>query len=208
MKDGATVLAALRGAPAIAIAAWGFIVRGLPLIDALGGQCTLTCGRYRQSSIYLMDVARGGADWYIPYGHGEARYCDVPQGQPNGTLVVTFPMNGCALEVRFVAGQNRFYHDADGNSMPAPAPGVLKFRATAADYQGPDRTAHMRALRYFDGAVQAQLDDPNQGGYEHNVFCLKRGGQWQVYASAVIRLNGDAWQIKDRIPYHLGDFDD
>jgi hypothetical protein len=49
---------------------------------------------------------------------------------------------------------------------------------------------------------------PNRGGYEHTVLCVKQGSQWKVYGSTNIRLNFDAWQIKDRVPYHLGTFDD
>lgn len=212
MIPGHTVLANLRANPAVAIAAWGFIVRGGPLSDQNGGGCTLACARYRQSSIYQISVARGGNDWYIPYAHDEARHCDVPRNQPNGTLVVTFPMNGCALEVRLVAGQNRFYHDADGNSMPNDPPGVRKIRVEAPDYEGPDRVTHERALRYFSIEAQNALTernlDPNTGGYEHSVLCVKQNGRWHVYGSCNIRLNDDAWQIKDRVPTHLGSFDD
>ena len=208
MKDGGTVLAALRSKPSMAIAAWGFIVRGEPLADGQGQGCTLTCTRYGNSSIYQIAVARGGTDWYIPFHFGEARYCDVPRGETDGTLVVTFPMNGCALEVRRINGDNRFYHDSDGNSMPNDPPGVRSIRVTAPDYEGPDRTAHFRALRYFSAEVQNQLEVPNRGGYEHTVLCVKQGSQWKVYGSTNIRLNFDAWQIKDRVPYHLGTFDD
>lgn len=137
----------------------------------------------------------------------------MPAGQPNGTLVVTFPMNGCALEVRDVGGGiNRFYHDADGNSMPPIPPGNQKFRATAVDYQGAQRIVHERSLRWFDHAVQNDRLNrnlaPNAGGYEHNVICVKDGANWKVYASANIRLNGDAWQVKDNVPYSLGMFAD
>lgn len=51
------------------------------------------------SSIYQINVTAGGTDFYIPYRHGNALYCDVPRGRNNGTLVVTFPMNGCALDI-------------------------------------------------------------------------------------------------------------
>jgi hypothetical protein len=80
--------------------------------------------------------------------------------------------------------------------------GAPKLRVAYADYAGPDNTAHERSLRYFGP------DKDNVGGYEHNIICVKRGGNWEVYSSAVMRLNGDAWQIKDRVPYHVGTFAD
>jgi hypothetical protein len=207
---GAAVLASLRATPDVAIAAWGFVVRGGMLADdAVGGACGLACNLFGQSGCYELRVGLGATDWYIPYGMGEARHCDVPRGQPNGTLVVTFPMNGCALEVRQIDGNtNRFYHDADGNSMPHNPPGALKIRVNPADYAGPERTAHVRALRYFAREVQDQLEVPNRGGYEHSIICVMRNGEWKVYGSTNMRLNGDAWQIKDRVPYSLGKFDD
>jgi len=192
----------LRTQPDTAIAAYGFITRGAALANPAGANCTLNCGRYRASSVYQIDVAAGGADWYIPFAQGQARYCDVPPGQANGTLVVTFPMNGCALEVRDVGGANRFYHDSDGNSLPALTVGAPKIRVTYAQYAGPDNTTHERSLRYFGP------DKDNTGGYEHNIFCVKVGANWQVYSSAVIRLNQDAFQIKDRVPFHVGTFAD
>jgi hypothetical protein len=202
MKPGNAVLALLRHQPKTAISAWGFIVRGGPLSNPQGGGCTLTCQQYRNSSIYQIDVAAGGPDWYIPFGYREARYCDVPSGQPNGTLVVTFPMNGCALSVHATGTGNRFFHDSDGNSMGGLVLGAEKVRVTYADYTGPDNTAHERSLRYFGP------DKDNAGGYEHSIICVKEGGEWGVYASAVIRLNADAWQIKDRVPYAVGRFAD
>ncbi len=172
------------------------------LTDAVGGACALTCNRYKLTGVYQIDVGMGVGDWYIPYAHQQARYCDVPHGEPDGTLVVTFPMNGCALEVHAGINGNRFYHDADGNSMPNNL-GMPKLRVAYADYAGPDNTTHERALRYFGNP-----DLPNAGGYEHNIICVKRGGDWEVYSSAVIRLNGDAWQVKDRVPYQVGVFAD
>jgi hypothetical protein len=111
-------------------------------------------------------------------------------------------MNGCALSVHTTGTGNRFFHDSDGNSMVGLVLGVEKVRVTYADYAGPDNTAHERSLRYFGP------DKDNAGGYEHSIICVKEGGDWGVYASAVIRLNADAWQIKDGVPYAVGRFAD
>lgn len=202
MKPGGAVLTLLRNQPGMAIAGWGFIVRGAALSNPLGSGCTLTCDQYGTTSVYQIAVVPGGPDWYIPFAYGVARYCDVPSGQPNGTLVVTFPMNGCALEVHPTLTGNRFFHDSDGNSMVRDGLGAAKFRADYSSYAGPENTTHERSLRYFGP------DKENRGGYEHTVLCVKVGGLWQVYSSAIMRVNEEAWQIKDQVPYGLGSFAD
>ncbi len=234
MKDGSIVLAMLRYNSDVAIRAWGFVTRGNALTNPIGGPCTLKCGRFRESSVYeIMVDDTNGPDWYIPFEQGEARYCDVPAGEPNGTLVVTFPMNGCALEVHATEKGNRFYHDSDGKSMPKNL-GEPKFRVDYAGYgtytervkniKGEEtggtivhRTAHDRSLRYF-GPENEHRTYPYQGGYEHNIICVKKGDSWNVYASAVIvlttmreveetiRKTRDAWQVKDYVQYKVGAF--
>ncbi len=207
MKDGGAVLTVLRNQPGTAIAAWGFLVRGAALGNPLGGGCTLTCARHRESSVYQIDVVAGGPDWYIPFADGKARHCDVPRGQPSGTLVVTFPMNGCALEVHATETGNRFFHDSDGKSMVRDGLGAAKYRADYSAYAGPENTTHERSLRYFGVDADGNVKE-NAGGYEHSVICVKVGGDWQVFSSAVMRVNQDAWQIKDQVPYALGRFAD
>ena len=210
--NGPAALALLRSQPKVAIATHGFVTRGLALRDAVGTHCTLTCSQLNQSSIFKIEVTAGAGDWYIPFIQGGARYCDVPQGEANGTIVVTYPMNGCALEVRSLGGNHRFYHDSDGNSMPGNPGGVLEIRVTADAYEGPNATARFKSMRYFGP------DKPNQGGYEHGIFCVKVGTKWEVYSSATIVLNmynedlqlirRDGFQVKDEVPAFLGSFDD
>ncbi len=43
---------------------------------------------------------------------------------------------------------------------------------------------------------------------EGRFLCVKVGGLWQVYSSAILRVNEEAWQIKDQVPYGLGSFAD
>lgn len=207
MKPAGQVLALLRTQPSTACAAWGFMCRGAPLGGALGGGCTLTCTA--NNGVYTIDVAAGGPDWFIPYGAGTARYCDVPSGEPNGTLVVTFPMNGCALEVHPTATGNRFYHDADGVHMPVLAT-AAKCRVDANMYEGPGAKAMSVFARYPDSP------DSNIVGqnFEHTIICVKNGAQWNVYQTAVVTTMNKAtggrssWQIKDGPPVHLGVFAD
>jgi hypothetical protein len=205
MRPADQVLALLRTDPKTACSAWGFMCRGAPLSAMLGGSCTLTCTA--SDGVYTVDVAAGGTDWFIPFGAGAARYCDVPAGEPDGTLVVTFPMNGCALEVHPTLNGNRFYHDSDGKHMPN-LDTAAKARVDADMYEGPGARASSIFARY-DGSrgVMGQ-------NFEHTLVCVKRGGFWNVYQTAVVTTmklsdgSRDSWQIKDGPPVHLGVFAD
>lgn len=53
--------------------------------------------------------------YFFPYIQNDVGYVDV-QFPKDGTIVLTPPMNGCALEVRFFHGYT-FYHDANGRNM-------------------------------------------------------------------------------------------
>lgn len=206
MKPAGQVLALLRTNPATTCAAWGFMCRGAALNNAIGGACALVCTT--NDGVYTITVnAGGGTDWYIPFAAGTARYCDVPNGQPNGTLVVTFPMNGCALEVHPTLNGNRFYHDSDGKHMPVLNT-VAKVRVNADMYEGEGAKA-MTACARHDGSrgIIGQ-------NFEHTIICVKDGGLWNVYQTAVVTTMNmktqehSSWQIKDGPPVHLGVFAD
>jgi hypothetical protein len=210
MTPANQVLALLRTQPAVTCATWGFMCRGAPLSGALGGACTLTCTE--NNGVYKLEVTAGGTDWYIPYGASAVRYCDVPKGQPDGTLVVTFPMNGCALEVHAgpTPNHNRFYHDADGKHMPK-LDTAAKARVDANMYEG----VGARAAAVFKQYV-ANVDSEDVVGqnFEHTLICVKDGVLWNVYQTAVVttmkKSDGslNSWQIKDGPPVHVGVFGD
>lgn len=199
MRPGGEVLQLLRARPGIAVRAWGFKVVGGSTI----GTCTVTCQQYRTSSIYQLTVTPGGTDWFYPFESSAAGSCLVPFDQPAGTLVLTGPMNGCALEVHEERNGNRFYHDADGTALDALQPNRPrpKIRVAYADYMGPERYAHQRFLRYHQRG--------DFGGYANTVIVVKLDdSRWGVYGSTFIQVNQDFWQIKDRVPYELGTFED
>jgi hypothetical protein len=206
MRPPAQVLAALRATPRSACKAYGFTCRGAMLsTTAVGGPCALNC--VVNDTVYQIDVTVGAGDWFIPFAAGTALHCDVPRGQPNGTMVVTFPMNGCALAVHRRVSGNRFYHDSDGRHMPAVDPdyNTLVFRANAALYEG----AWARASEVFQRTERGPLAPQN---FEHTLICIKQGPRWEVYQTAVVTTvnmtNGatNSWQIKDGPPVSLGSF--
>src|SRR5262249_50723524 len=201
------VLAMLRTSPNTACAAWGFICRGAMLDGPIGGGCTLTCTI--ANGVYQLDVSAGAGDWFIPFKAGAARNCDVPRGQPDGTLVVTFPMNGCALEVHSRVSGNRFYHDSDGKHMPNVDGNfnTPKFRAEADLYEGVGARAQEVCGRDFGRDLIGQ-------NFEHTLICVKNGARWHVYQTAVVTTVNtktgahSRWQIKDGPPVQLGSFAD
>lgn len=195
-----SVLEMLRGKPAMAVAAYGFVVRGQMLRDAVGGGCALTCTRIGLSGVYRLDVGPGQRDWFIPFSQGQARYVNVPKNQPDGTLVVTYPMNGCALEVAGMTGCNRFFHDSDGKSMPQGNRDA-KARIEYDTMAGPDENLFVK----FQRALQA---GPIAGNFEHTIICVKSGGMWSVYQTCVITAGAEVYQVKDRVPSLLGAFAD
>jgi hypothetical protein len=174
-----------------------------------GAGCTLNCTI--SNGVYQLNVAAGAGDWFIPFAAGAARYCDVPRGQPNGTLVVTFPMNGCALEVHGRITGNRLYHDSDGAHMPNTDANynTVRFRVDANAYEGVGARAAQIFARY-----------PNDGravigqNFEHTLICVKQGARWDVYQTAVVTTvnttdgSRSSWQIKEGPPMSLGSFAD
>lgn len=182
--SGASVLRLLRTMPRNVCASKAFICRAADgsLSAPLGGPCRLTCEV--ENGAYRIEVAGGGGmDFFIPYAMGAARYCDVPRGVPDGTLVVTFPMNGCALEVQAKGRVNRFFHDADGNSMPAGDRNA-KCRIDADAYEG----AGAKAATTFTAFPSAMDTDDGIVGknFEHTIICVKKGDVWSVYQTAVV----------------------
>ncbi len=218
-KPAAQILALLRTAPNTVCAAWGLICRGSPLSAAIGGGCNLDCEAVE--GVYQLSVSIGAGDWFIPFAQGTAHYCDVPSGQPNGTLIVTFPMNGCALEVHPTATGNRFYHDSDGCHMPVLT-SIAKFRSVYNQYSGNNnRPAEIFERKYgAEGTFVLATDGTRSpstlisGGFEHTLICVKNGANWEVYQTAVCNtINTDTgvrtyWQIKNGSPLNLGVFSD
>ncbi len=226
-------LAYLRKDPKNACLAYGFVCRGDLLLNSLmGQQCRLRC--YKDlGGVYRIEVEEGAGDWYIPYRHGKAFYCDVPKGQPDGTMVVTFPMNGCALEVVGQHNANRFFHDADGTSMPA-GDRVSKLRIDYDEYAGKDREAENyvtrnslvknKNIRQLEPDLQVEVPisgyDNLGSNFEHTLICIKRGTLWTVYqtvvAATTLWRKGDEndsgkieyAHIKQRVPIVIGIFQD
>lgn len=123
-------------------------------------------------------------DYYFPWvprGGGGVGECIVPLGCPDGTIVLTGGMNGCAFQVNRTRDGLRFYHDADSCSLQQDTlEGDQLCRVGYRDYATP-----------FDLGRAAFLDTapPTDGGafhYAYYLVAVKHVGRWGVYASGVV----------------------
>ena len=178
--DASDALLFLRRNPMTATSKVAFTVKDLaPNIGAMGGKCSITCtGR---APMFFLDIKSGGYDWYIPYAVKEAKSVLVPFGQPDETLVVTFPMNGCALEVRQEQHGNRFFHDADGKNMPNVINEKIKFRADYSRYAGLNDPVREENKRILDNQ---DIDQLYPDSFHFDLIVVKKGGFWHVYQTA------------------------
>jgi len=187
--SGDTLLKLMRSAPEVVLSRKGFVCRGNALKGFIGGGCRLSCEALEGA--YQLNVDPSGAgDYFFPFLQDRASYCDVPKNAPDGTLVVTYGMNGCALEVHDAGKANRFLHDSDGRALDSPGRRQAKCRITADMYEGPGAVAHGRSLA-FANSVDWDHDRPqwNSTCYEHTLISVKSGNEWNVYQTAVVRKN-------------------
>ncbi|MET4692424.1 hypothetical protein V5J34_000263 [Endozoicomonas sp. NE35] len=213
-------LAFLRIRPFDAVRTTGFVVQATDEDYYLSGRCNVTCRPLLNNNnlvtlnIHLTDEGR---DWYCGYEEHEVKSLLVPFGQPDGTLILTYPMNGCALEVRREKEGNRIYHDHNGVCMPRSIDGTRALRVSANHYMDWGNRHFVRTERL---AYRAGLTRKYSGfSFAHTIICIKQGRNWNVYNNAVSqiyeldpfsaqRINQEYFQPKDYIKYSLGYFPD
>lgn len=177
--SSAAVLSLLRTDPVAAAGAYGFIVEydtsAFP--HYLGGRCTLSIKK-ANDNVYVIKASRGTGDYFFPYTHigGSAGRCQVPDTVPNGTLVLTGGMNGCALQVNDYPGYKIFYHDANGTQLGTEGAlgGTVDCRVTYKDYEGPMKM----------GQVMASATNPYSF---QTLISAKVGGRWLVVHTGILR---------------------
>lgn len=182
--SGSAVLKWLRSAPEQVMSRYGFVCRGGALNLLTGNTCSISCKKANGG--YILNVDPNGAgDYFFPYRADRALHCDVPKGLPDGTLVVTFGMNGCALEVHGGLRHNRFYHDADGKVLQGER--EAKCRVTREMYEGPGAAAEALHCSIPNGMyLDPMVGGVAQGNFEHTLVCVKKDGVWHVYQTAVV----------------------
>ncbi|KOY03200.1 hypothetical protein [Pseudomonas nunensis] len=199
-------LALLRARPEVFFTTYGVFMSYKAGHDGNGGKCSLILKKTTAANTYELEIGNeAGTDWFLPFRDKRAEFIDVPKGQPDGTLVVTHPMNGCALSVHeTTSGQLRFFHDSDGKCMgelPSET-GAEKFRVTASTYRSgmtlDEEENKLRKMNMIQNTVNA-------------IISVKRGVNWEIYNSAIITIFNFEMErvpiwITKNIPYKLGSF--
>jgi len=135
-------------------------------------QSTISNGVYQINP----DFSKRG-HFFHPYGQHKAPIgVTVPIGQPDGTIVFTAPMNGCALQVNKVPGSFVFYYDPLSTSMSGNEPGTIVCRVEPKDYDRFERGGQ---------AVKAARSSKYGGTYGVGIFTIHHEGRWKVYSSPV-----------------------
>lgn len=97
--------------------------------------CRVEISESYKDNVNVLSItpSENSKDYFFPYIQANAGHVSV---QPeDGTIVLTPPMNGCALEVRYFHNNYIFYHDANGKNMDkVECKGVLCCRIEAKDY--------------------------------------------------------------------------
>ncbi|OUJ14381.1 hypothetical protein [Acetobacter sp. DsW_063] len=191
---------------------------------ATGGLYAATGSWDAEAGILTLALSSSGdpngpsAYYYFPYvtagsvgaeGALGIGYVDVPSDAPTGTLVITTGLTGCAVRVfRNVENTLRFYHDANGISVPKLG-GYFGDLAFDAPYQANTDLKDVGAKgRYKEkkfsspystgNGGQVASDRANVGGkpcfYSYSIVFVKEEKSWKAYASCVLRDNLRAFE--------------
>lgn len=177
---GPATLARLRLSPDDVFRSDDFIVETGP---GTGGACLLTCETVAPA-IHRLRVGAGQGDWMFPYvttQQGGVGTCAVPAGAPNGTIVVTGGMNGCALHVSQSNGMLHFFHDLNSRSMGGKlVPGELVSQVGYTQYAGSEGAGDGLVARYAASGGAAMPI--------HYLLTIRVGTVWKVYSSSVLEV--------------------
>lgn len=202
-NSASQTLQKLRSSPLEAMQQHGFDVADQAYVGrTTGGPCTLR-GSDLGNGVVRLTVENGVGDYYFPWipkGGGGVGDCTVPGGAPEGTIVLTGGMNGCAFQVNRDAGSLHFYHDADSNSL-GPVPGTQVCRVGYTDY----------ATRLELGQKAMLATQPRGGGafyYAYYLMAIKVGSRWEVYASGVLANGNEFTRIQPGVTPMMTSFDD
>lgn len=184
----------MRAEPSIAFEKFGFFVGSdVYTHTTLGGPCAIACDP-ANGAVYKLTAKQGHGDYFFPYVHvtsGGVGVCIVPAGQPNGTMVMTGGMNGCALQVNRSGTDFYFYHDANGQSMVGKlTPGEVVCRVEYKSYAGPMNIGENLSIDYnrsSQTSPKGWLTGHSGMVHEYFLITVRSGGKWCVYCSALLR---------------------
>ena len=134
--------------------------------------------------------AADGGDYFFPWVARSVGWVKVPKAAPDGTIVMTGGMNGCAFVVTADATHYYFYHDGDSRYLtPQMTTGAEVARAANKDYDplGWGQKIFLRA-----GEEMRSRNETPQGPffYAHYVIAVKAAGKFGLYATGLMSANG------------------
>lgn len=178
-----TVLQQLRANPEAAIVNNDFFldVRGATTTEdpehercRIGGKVSIT--ESDKNGITRLTLAPGGTDYYFPWVNRGVGEVTIPINQPDGTVVVTGGMNGCALQVNRDGASLIFYHDGDSKYL-----GRLK------QPKG-NELCRIEPDLYMKVPYGETLAKQIGGGaaYLYQMIFVRHAGKWKVMYSGII----------------------
>ncbi|MEM9056491.1 MAG: hypothetical protein AAGD86_03385 [Pseudomonadota bacterium] len=192
-RVGSKALASLRENPEATCTTKRFqVVSKVFMNQNNGGPCKATCTRL-SGDIFRIDVDSGTGDYYFPYrtaGVGGLGSCAVPRNAPDGTLVLTGAMNGCALVVQALSDTVlMFTHDADGRHFNrSKADGKVLAEIKYADYAGPGEVAKAMFSHKSAEVMKKGKSMKSGAGFFYYLLTVKHGGKWKVYSSGTVKV--------------------
>ncbi|MBB5017821.1 hypothetical protein HNQ59_001091 [Chitinivorax tropicus] len=151
----------------------------------IGGAVTLVL-EGKQGGVNRISLKAGGTDYYFPWVNRGIGECVVPANAPNGTIVVTGGMNGCAFHVTQSGNNLIFYHDADSCKL-----GVLK--APVGDQLCRVEPDLYMKIPYGETLVMEAKDG---SAYLYQMMCVKHADRWKLFYSGIIIGPGISMPVK------------
>lgn len=179
----ATALEELRANPEAAIIAHDFFVdvRGFKTTVTAkqcetGGPVTLVESAKKENGVARLSLKAGGTDYFFPWVNRGVGEVALPANPPNGTIVVTGGMNGCAFQCNRNGTEVIFYHDADNRYL-----GQLK------QPEG-NELCRVEPSLYQKIPYGQTLMESTGGGsvYLYQMLCVRHSGKWKLVYSGIL----------------------
>ncbi len=146
-----------------------------------GSPVEIKASSYPWSKYYTLKLESGDSSFYFPYlGTGKAGKVNVHLSKCyDGTIAITAPMNGCALEVRYNYDtlNYAFYHDMNGVSMPPLI------------HESEKLVCRIEANAYWDGNEIKNIIERKHIAMPYpsvQFICVYKSGLWHVGCSGII----------------------